>query len=383
MIRRRVERIAAAALLCGFVAILAWGMPAGASAKDPDRYVVHEWGTFSTFTGSDGKQLKFHPNDRDLPDFVHSRHHYIKGGLEAALVSLETPVLYFYTDRDRTVSVQVDFPKGLMTDWYPEASRPPEQRLRWDDLKVLATDRPKLKGEGEGDAGRYFAARETDAATVRASAPDRREDEKFLFYRGVGDFGLPFVVRARGDGKFTVQNTGKHVVPGYVLVSVRDHKVTFKAFGQLSAGAEERIELPAEASTAERLGDSVAKLLVEQGLYEKEARAMVKTWRADWFGEDGTRVLYLLAEPVTEEFLPLKIDPKPDRLVRVLVGRNDVLTPERERQIDAQVKRLNGDSNAESKAADAVLNQMGRYRWAAQKAAEGRLKANEGVRVGR
>ena len=57
---------------------------------------------------------------------------------------------------------------------------------------------------------------------------------------------------------------------------------------------------------------------------------MVKTWRTDWFGEDGTRVLYLVAEPLTAEFLPLRIDPKPDQLVRVLVGRHDVLTPERE-----------------------------------------------------
>ena len=58
-----------------------------------------------------------------------------------------------------------------------------------------------------------------------------------------------------------------------------------------------------------------------------------------------------MAEPLTEEFLPLKIDPKPDKLVRVLVGRHDVLTPERERKIDALVKRLNGASNTESKAA--------------------------------
>ena len=36
-------------------------------------------------------------------------------------------ITYFYTDRDRTVSVRVDFPRGLMTDWYPQASRPPEQ----------------------------------------------------------------------------------------------------------------------------------------------------------------------------------------------------------------------------------------------------------------
>jgi hypothetical protein len=382
MKRQRVGRIAAAALVCGVAAALAWGSGLeGAPAKEPDKFVVHEWGTFSTFSGSDGKQLKFYPDDRDLPEFVYSRHRNVKGGLADVYVSLETPVLYFYTDRDRTVSVQVDFPKGLMTDWYPQASRPPETRLRWDDLRVSPTDRPKLKGEGA--AGRYFAARETDAAAVRTSGPDKAEDEKFLFYRGVGDFMMPFVVKAQGDGKFTVKNTGKEEVPAYVLLNVRDKKVTFKVYGHLSPGAEERVELPADVSTTEKLTEAMENLLVGQGLYEKEAQAMVKTWRNDWFGEDGTRVLYLVAKPVTVEFLPLKIEPQPDHLVRVLVGRHDVLAPEREREIDALVKRLNGASNAESKAADAGLNKLGRYRYPAQQAAEARLKARDGVRAGR
>jgi len=382
MIRQRVGRIAAAALVCGFAAAAAWeSRLSGAPANEPNKFVVHEWGTFSTFSGSDGKQLKFYPDERDLPEFVYSRHRLVKGGMTDVYVSLETPVLYFYTDRDRTVSVQVDFPKGLMTEWYPQASRPPEQRIRWDDLHISPTDRPKLRGEGA--VGRYFAARETDAAAVRTSDPEKAENEKFLFYRGVGDFQMPFVVKAQGDGKFTVKNTGKEAIPSYVLLSVRDNKVTFKVYGHLSPGGEERVELPAVGSTTEKLGEAMEKLLVGQGLYEKEAKAMVKTWQRDWFGEEGTRVLYLVAKPVTAEFLPLKIDPQPDQLVRVLVGRHDVLPPERERDIDALVKKLNGASNAASKDADAGLNKLGRYRYPAQQAAEKRLQARDGVRAGR
>src|SRR5262245_7767626 len=374
MIRLRLDRMAVAVLVLGTLAV-------GASGKEPDSFVVHEWGTFSTFSGSDGKQLKFYPNDTDLPAFVHGRHREVKSGRAEVMVSLETPVLYFYSDRDRTVSVRADFPKGLMTDWYPDASRPPEQSIRWDGLKILATDKAKLIGSGE--AGRYFAARETDGAIVRTTGTERQETEKFLFYRGVGDFQMPFVVRAHGNGAFSVKNTGKHAINGYVLVSVRDRKLTFKVFGHLSPGTEERIELPTETSTAEKLGDAMAGLLVQQGLYEKEAKAMVKTWSRDWFKEEGTRVLYLVAEPLTDDFLPLTIDPKPDKVVRVMVGRHDVLAPEREGEIDALVKRLNGDSNTESKAADAGLMKLGRYRWPAQKAAETRVKATGGTRGGR
>jgi hypothetical protein len=343
------------------------------SAGEKDKFTVHEWGTFSTFSGSNGTQLKFYPNDKDLPDFVYGRHLQVKSGRADVMVSLETPVLYFYTDRDRTVSVHVDFPKGLMTDWYPQASRPPEHTIRWDDLKILAKDRPTLPSER--DTGRYFAARETDAATVQTTGNDRRESEKFLFYRGVGDFQMPFVIRALGNGEFKIKNSGKHEIPAYILVNTHDRKISFKVFQQLSPGAEDTVELPTEKSTSEKLGDEMVKLLIEQGLYEKEARAMVKTWSRDWFEESGTRVLYLVAESLTDEFLPLKITPKPDRQVRVLVGRHDVLTPERERDVDVLVKRLHGPSNAEAKTADAELHKMlGRYRWPAQRAAEERLK---------
>jgi hypothetical protein len=367
-------RLAAAALV-GVAAALAWGPDSGrASPSLSEPYVVHEWGTFSTYSGSDGKLLKFTPDDRDLPAFVHARHHYLKGGLADVYVSLETPVLYFYTDRDRTVNVHVDFPKGTMTDWYPDASRLPEQQIRWDELKVSARENPRLIGDG--DSGRYFAARETEAAIVRTTTSEKKEAERFLFYRGVGDFEMPFVVRANGNGTFTVKNTGKQAVPGFVLVNVKDRQASFKVFGELAAGAEEKAELPAKTSTVDQLADEMTKLLIGQGLFEKEARAMVKTWRKDWFGEDGTRVLYLVARPVTDEFLPIRIDPMPDRLVRVLVGRHDVLTPEREHEIDALTRRLNGDSNSDSKAADAELNKMGRYRLAAQRAAEERLKGD-------
>jgi hypothetical protein len=140
--------------------------------------------------------------------------------------------------------------------------------------------------------------------------------------------------------------------------------------------------MPAETSTSDKLGEAMEAMLIQQGLYDKEAKAMVKTWREDWFGDEGTRVLYLVSEPVTNELLPLKIDPKPDQLLRVLVGRHDVLTPEKELEVEALVKQVNGASNSDAKAADVVLNKMGRYRWAAQKAAEGRLNARGAARPG-
>jgi hypothetical protein len=100
--------------------------------------------------------------------------------------------------------------------------------------------------------------------------------------------------------------------------------------------------LPSQGSaSAESLGQAVVTALVAEGLYEKEARAMVRTWEANWFGEEGTgtRLLYTLPRRVTDRLLPLRVSPVPDETVRVLVGRIDILTPEQEANLGSMLAR--------------------------------------------
>src|SRR5688572_11441883 len=39
----------------------------------PERLVAHEWGTFTSFSGSNGVPVGFSPNNTDLPDFVYAQ----------------------------------------------------------------------------------------------------------------------------------------------------------------------------------------------------------------------------------------------------------------------------------------------------------------------
>src|SRR5262245_10439391 len=90
----------------------------------PERFVAHEWGTFTSFSGSDGVPVGFRPNNEDLPHFVyHQINELSKSGRLAAsgLISMETPVVYFYTDRETKVSLKVEFQRGWITEWYPFA----------------------------------------------------------------------------------------------------------------------------------------------------------------------------------------------------------------------------------------------------------------------
>lgn len=123
-------------------------------SESEDSFIVHEWGTFTTFSGSDGVFLEFRPlaNElHDLPGFVLNRATASKSPMEMMIskakirgrVRMETPVTYFYTDRIREVNVRVGFPDGLLTEFYP----PVRKMLPKFDNKVAFQE-----GEPLGDS---------------------------------------------------------------------------------------------------------------------------------------------------------------------------------------------------------------------------------------
>jgi hypothetical protein len=367
-----------------------------APATAPDRLVVHEWGTFTSFSGSDGVPVGFYPNNSDLPSFVyHQGNELSKAGRLAkdGTVSMETPVLYFYTDKSQQASVRVDFPKGWITEWYPYAagapveddrrSDKPGQSIRWN-VKLLAGASPSFPREKADN--HYYPARETDAVPVETEftdTEDRRDwalrggsviqREKFLFYRGVGRFAPPVLVRPEVGGQIRVKNTLRQPLNGLVLVSVHSGKIGFKSLGEVDAGAEMVASLNDIDTKSGDLAEVMVKNLTGAGLYEKEARAMVKTWDSAWFHEEGNRLLYLVPRARTDELLPLTVDPKPTELVRVLVGRHDFLTPEQESQAERLVERERA-AQAELQAAGQELSKIGRFSPQARDIAARRLE---------
>jgi hypothetical protein len=76
---------------------------------------------------------------------------------------------------------------------------------------------------------------------------------------------------------------------------------------------------------------------------------MVNTWRGSWFGEEGTRLFYMVPQRITNDLLPLTISPAPDELVRVLVGRMEIMTPSREKQVLDMVQRSAAARSSEAK----------------------------------
>jgi hypothetical protein len=112
-----------------------------------------------------------------------------------------------------------------------------------------------------------------------------------------------------------------------------------------------------------QLAARMQSALVREGLYEREAAAMVKTWADSWFAEQGVRVFYTLPRTWTDRILPLTLNPGPRELVRVMVGRAEVITPSMEWELMKQIVRFSDRDERVRTSAIQEARQLGLGRF--------------------
>jgi hypothetical protein len=386
-----------ARILAGLAAlILLVAVAAAPSAPAPDlgTWTVHEWGTFLVVQGSNGVTMGgMVDSEEQLPRFVAER--ALNNYSRAALYSkMETPVTYFYTDRPRDVQVKVDMPHGLLTHFFPNVRTfapplsdknptPSGSSLDWGTFQVFPDTRFVPAGQAlptkdaphlfeVGAEGTWRFARDTDSALVKVKAHGRNYYEKFLFYRGLGTFTLPLEVHSSGANDqlhLGLHNTGADPLQGLFAIWVEKGTIRFGPLADLPGGATNDIELAPlltnKVSLEEgvpRAKEMVAEALVKAGLYPKEAQAMVNTWEASYFHTEGLRILSVLPRSTVDEVIPIQIKPAPQQLVRVMVGRIEVLTPEMEQRIEKQLTDIASPDADVRAAAEAGLAQLGRFK---------------------
>jgi hypothetical protein len=330
-------------MVAAFLGIVALGLGtafAGAASTQQSDLVAHEWGTFTSIAGNSGAAVSWSPwaAPSDLPDFVeHLEAREFKLGLNGT-IRMETPVIYFYSSRETTLSVHVSFAKGLITEWYPHAtgSTPKSGNLRNASLSrnqpdgSVSWERIVLKPDREGElpaepaASRYYAARATSSTPLQVSAPGGKQYEKFLFYRGVSSEASPVSARVLSDGRIEVTNLSGEPATQVFLFERRGKSLGIRSLASVEATAE--IEAPELDGTLESAAEEIRAALLDRGLYPDEAQAMLETWKDSWF-EEGSRLLYLVPGRFVNRVLPLAISPEPGQTTRVFVGRLELVTP--------------------------------------------------------
>jgi hypothetical protein len=341
----------------------------------PADYVVHEWGTFTSMVGTAGIVLEgLHHEEEALPPFVHELRSiasfdttHTKLPASRVTQKMETPVIYFHSEQARTVSVQVWFVHGLMTQFFPlpnevypplgealkhriDMSKIDGSYLRWniDVLARGAVPQPAVPTTADDDPWTF--ARQTTANHVRtrpdADSPAQPETEHYLFYRGLGRWQPEVGITSQGAGKAIFRNDLAGRIPFCLLLEIEADGGRFAIGGAVEPGHTTAFDLGRtpwqrdREMLARQIGAAVLQALVAEGLYLDEARAMVATWSRSWFRRDGARVLWLLPRAQVDAVLPLHLDPTPRELVRTLVGRLEFITPEAQRRVEQAIADL-------------------------------------------
>ena len=360
-------------------------------------FVVHEWGTFTSVMSSDGSRVGgLHHEEETLPAFIvgrevlnenleaflppgagdggGSRCYKVKGlpvcddyinpapnptpspipapisqpkykvTPEVVTQKMETPVLYFYSKEKIQSRVTVSFPKGIISQYYPAPISfiPALGKIEGlfggqvtFDVEVTTEKLPLPKVE-HGNV--YAPAREVNANDIRSG----NQNEKFIFYRGLGDFSTKLTINSNlNDGLF-LQNWGANI-SNIILLDVTSTTGAVKLIGALAGQSnlhftdKEFTDFRANKLSREKFEAEAQKIivqaLIDSGLYPDESLAMFNTWKTSYLKSKGLRALYILSRKETDAILPIAISPKPTELVRTLVGRIEILHASEEQQL--------------------------------------------------
>lgn len=340
------------------------------------KFVVHEWGTFTSVLGSNGQTLGgLHHEEEVLPSFIVGRDilkeitsipgeqkcYTVKGmpvcdyvpevnGYqvipEYVTQKMETPVIYFYSEENQQVQVNVSFPQGIISQYYPApiSFLPLTGKIhglyggyaRFD--VEITNEKLPLPLVEHGNV--YAPAREVPAASYVRSGD---QNEKFIFYRGLGNFTTNLAITAALEEGITIVNKGE-AISSVILLDVTSSTGAVKALGSLEKKASLNLNVKDLAYFRDRdkkprsefelqAQEVIVNALVASGLYKDEALSMFNTWKTSYLRSHGLRVLYILSRNETDRLLPLGISPRPTETVRTLVGRVEILLATEEQQM--------------------------------------------------
>jgi len=381
------------------------GLP-GSLARAAEPLVVHEWGTFTSFQSEQGKAIGgINSDDEPLPDFVHSLNEDLIIGAFAqaqgaprchpdVTMRLETPVIYFHLPPGAapvTCDVHVEFHGGWLTQFYPYAFGSVKDsvgshpfrfgHLRRDAIGKLDWFKIVVGG---GRAGPRTDFRVWTAPRKVAAAPllhtRKGESEAFLFYRGVGHLDAPIAVHRRGAELVVVSHPDPELAQDVPIAKIwladfrmggacgfrRMDPLTVKSgptqrLASWSAAIESAPHSPAAAAS---LRAEMRAALIGEGLNADEADALLVTWEISYFKSPGLRAFFLVPRAWTDHYLPLTLS-VPATIVRVMVGRLEIVAPWQRRDVD-RIAALTTSSSvhtlADEKARAELYRGLGRFR---------------------
>ncbi|MHC5038313.1 MAG: hypothetical protein ACYTHM_13440 [Planctomycetota bacterium] len=362
--------------------------------------IVHEWGVFTVYNDLEYANAGRKAEWASLPGFFYRQ--FPKQRLRWLPAAWDKPIIYFHTQRNMALKVEVGFPKGAPVVWWPAAVSPadnrtdrdrqpvrrrsPFRKLTWE---VRLGDQFPLHGKrGTEEAFRKVgvfpmpedcwltktravkeAALVSTFGTALGSGPpwelSRLETERFIYYDGL--VPAPDFLRclAAGNQKAVLKNAADFPLQDLFLVDrgAKDGTIGFASVQEIPPGKE--IEVPLEKVPADawpRRGvEALSTALQRTGLFLSEIDALIAVWQRGFFYAEGLTAIYRLPRRVYDEMLPLTVTPKPSQVIRVGLARHPHLEgePARTERVRAFIAALDHDDFQKREAATRALVEMG------------------------
>jgi len=142
---------------------------------------------------------------------------------------------------------------------------------------------------------------------------------------------VPVTALPQNNRRILVSNRTQSAIPQAILFERRGTRFGYRILGSVQHSSV--VDAPDLDADLASLAHDLEQILIANGLYPDEARAMLQTWNDSWF-EEGTRLLYIVPRPFVDRVLPLTIAPAPANTTRVFVGRLEVVTPATENAVE-------------------------------------------------
>ena len=328
--------------------------------SDGKDFEVHEWGVFMMYQGI-GADLVASTSYDDLPDFVIRREKIKEDAKVCPRCKQKTcacdlyppptlykpmkPIINFYSKEKLNVSVGVGYPRGVFSVWYPKHTTLSNSGadISWKEL-TITPNKPEKGIRNPKGSSWWDIARDTDSAYVVTKDGDA---EKFIFYEGESkNMPLDLEVKVK-DGKVLVKAKNKFksvfVINGKKIAWFKELE------GCLQVDFKEIIEQKEAMKKLERM-------LIDQGMFEKEAVGIAKIWEKEFFENDGVRVIVMMSRSDVDKALPIQITPKPKKLARAMLACvNDT-----DSLVQSLLKKLASDDPPTREAATQALIRMGK-----------------------
>jgi hypothetical protein len=282
---------------------------------------------------------------------------------------LETPVVYFHLppgSKPIQLSFSAEFHGGLLTQFYPEAatnipinSLP---KVAGDSLGTLAWNNLNVGTNAAGpktESHVWLAPRKVEAANITAQ---NGQSERYLFYRGVGHLDSPMKMIRDGEQLHLQIDSG--AVDPTQIKSIwyfdlrEDGKCAYRKLDRDRATPATFADSDYQDNSLATLRGEMKTSLIDAGLFDDEADAMLSTWEESYFKSPGTRVFFLVPRAWTDHVLPIKISTDA-KIERVMMGRIDLVTP-RHRAILAKILALPKEKQNTFDAMS-LVDQLGRF----------------------